>query len=61
MSKIEWIITEANDEGFYPTEQAVQRVLEGNPPEFFEDALVDFIELASEEWESQKQPSSISG
>lgn len=42
-TKMEWMLQELNNDGFYPTEQAVQRILEGNAPEFFEDALVDYV------------------
>ena len=42
-SKMEWMLQELNNDGFYPTEQAVQRILDGNAPDCFEDALVDYV------------------
>lgn len=54
LTKMEWMLRELNRDGFYPSELAVNRVLAGEHLEFFEDAMVDYIMDANDEWEARK-------
>lgn len=60
LTKMEWMLRELNSDGFYPTEQAINRVLAGEELEFFEDALVDYIHELDAEWNSSKHDNTSS-
>jgi hypothetical protein len=53
LTKVEWIKKELATEGFYPTELGIERVLNGDAPDAFEDALVDIILELETEWGSE--------
>lgn len=51
LTKMEWMLRELNNDGFYPTEAVVERIQAGEKPEFFETSLIDYIEELDAEWE----------
>jgi hypothetical protein len=53
LTKVEWIKKELATEGFYPTPQAIERVVAGDAPIAFDDALVDIILELETEWGSE--------
>lgn len=55
LTKNEFILKELASEGYYPSEQAVERILDGDEPEFFEPALIDYILDAGFEWDDKNK------
>lgn len=51
LTKMEWMLQELNMDDFFPTEQAVTRVLAGEDLTFFEPALIDYIHELDAEWD----------
>jgi hypothetical protein len=55
LTKIEWMKRDMAKEGFYPTEQVILRVLDGEEPEFFEPAMIDIILETGHAWDDSNQ------
>lgn len=49
-TKMEWMLQELHKDGFYPSEKAINSVIAGDEPEFFEPELIDYIQALESEW-----------
>ncbi len=51
-NKINWMLEELHDDEYFITRSLLERMLDGDIPDFVDDSLVDYVEELQKEWEA---------
>lgn len=53
LTKMEWFKQELAKDDYFPSELCIIRILDGNPSEYVETALIDYVEELDREWKAK--------